>query len=171
MLACTVAACGSGGSVSQSVSSAASAVKGKLSATASATTSQTPQSKTATQATTTRSTTVTRTQTATATASASTSTANPTATVKVLPTSTTGGTSDGVPWWGWVLIALGVAGVVIGGVLLVRGRRPTGGEPTGETRDGSPDGLVGRNGAEPPGAEGQTPRVQSPHEPTGEDRR
>lgn len=161
-----LSACASGGSLSQqvgqSVSSAVSGAQSERSTTtaagnaaavasgttgrappttsASKATAQTPQTTTAQRTTTVtetaRGTIATKTQTATASASTSTSTTSHPAVVNVVPTSTTGSGSGSVPWWGWLLIGLGVAGVVIGGVLIARsGRRRSNGATGGGSSD------------------------------------
>jgi len=165
-LAWTISACGSGGSgtagqqARQAASTAASQAEGKLGTstqpakdtTTNKTTTAQPQKTTTAKETTTvtqppQSSTVTETRTATAPAQ-TTSVTNQTTSVQVAPTSTTGGGSGGgVPWWGWLLIALGVAGIGIGMFLV--GRRRRGGATSG-TDERAAEAVPGAGAAEGP---------------------
>lgn len=163
LLAWFVSACSSSGSgtvsqrAQQAVSSASGQAASHLSTStqgekvtgASKTTTATQPLKTTTKTRTTtvtqpvQSTTVTKTETRTAAApAATTSVTNQTTSIQVTPTSTaTTGSSSGVPWWGWLLIALGAVGLAIGIFLIGRGHRGggSGAEPPGGlTPDGAP---------------------------------
>jgi cobalamin biosynthesis Mg chelatase CobN len=84
----------------------------------SSTTSTTQPTKTTTERTTTTVTSTAKPSTVTSTNTESTHTASitsQTTKINVSPTSTTGkGSSSGLPWWGWLLIGLGIAAVVVG---------------------------------------------------------
>jgi cobalamin biosynthesis Mg chelatase CobN len=163
LLAWIISACGSSGSgtvsqrAQQAASSASSQAAGQLStstqaekatATGKTTTATQPPKTTTREPTTTvtqpaQSTTVTKTETRTAAAPApATSVTNQTTSIQVTPTSTTtGDSSGGVPWWGWLLIALGVIGLALAMFLLGRRRRGDGSgtEPSARlTSDGVP---------------------------------
>jgi hypothetical protein len=96
--------------------------------TASTETAASTQTKTVTQPAQSR--TVTATTTVTSPGQTTAITGNNT-TVAVNPLSTTDNQSgSGIPWWGWVLIGLGVVGVAIAIFQLGRGRRGgSGGDP------------------------------------------
>src|SRR3984885_11657540 len=146
-----VSACGSA-SVStltkhaeQAASSIASKVQTGLTASGTevADTTTTPTSTstttTTTTATATTTTTLSSTTTVTKTAAAPPVTTNnhTTTTVTAPPTSPAANSSSGVPWWGWVLIALGAVAVAIGLFLLGRGSGG-GGRPKPHPRTSTP---------------------------------
>lgn len=139
--------CGSGASgtvaqqAKQAVSAATVQAEAKLTKssetnTASEAATSTTSSKPATVTQAAKSHTVTETTTASKPAQI-TSINNSATAVKVAPTSTAAATDSGggVPWWGWVLIVLGV--VVIGIAIFSLGRRHGGGDtPAPEGRPG-----------------------------------
>jgi hypothetical protein len=111
--AAALSGCGSG-SVSTTVSTAAKAASGAVSSVSGATT-KTPTSTQQTGA---------PTVTKTSSPPASTTSITSTTSVNVHGTHTTPATSEsggGVPWWGWVLIALGALGVLL--AIFAAGRR------------------------------------------------
>src|SRR3984885_10970485 len=96
---------------------------------------------TTTTATATTTTTLSSTTTVTKTAAAPPVTTNnhTTTTVTAPPTSPAANSSSGVPWWGWVLIALGAVAVAIGLFLLGRGSGGGRPNPDPRTRPPGPD--------------------------------
>jgi hypothetical protein len=137
-----VVALAAGAAIAWGASGCGSSGQGKLATTtelaASTVTSRTtnttpPQTATATKTVTqpARTNTVTETKTATA-PSKTTSITNKTTSVQVVPTTTSGGaTGKGVPWWGWLLIVLGGAGIALATFLAGRhrGRRTSADQP------------------------------------------
>lgn len=185
LLAWIVSACGSSGSGSvsqraqQGASSASSQAAGQLSTSTqpdkakdpskTTTATQPPKTTTAERTTTVtqpaQSATVTKTETKTAAAPApTTSVTNQTTGIKVTPASTS--TGGGVPWWGWLLIALGVVGLALGIFLLGRGRRGGGSgtePPAGLSSDGAPaDGPHAEAASDAPAQP-----TEQPEEPPG----
>jgi len=131
-----ISACGSGGSgdVSQRAAQAATQAEAALAtktqqvdATTSDTATQSQPGSTATQTKTIKPPaqpkTVTKTETSPAPSQSGQITHDSTS-VQIAPTSTTAAdSSGGVPWWGWVLIALGAGALAIGTFMLGRRRR------------------------------------------------
>jgi len=147
-----VVACASGGTgtLAQQASTAATNAQAKLASATSSSTDSASSSQTATAKTKTTTETKTVTQPAqsrTVTATTTVSTPGQTTaitgnntTVAVTPISTTASQAgSGVPWWGWVLIGLGVVGVAIAIFQLGRRRRGGGGSrPPDSGPSGSP---------------------------------
>jgi len=132
LAASLVVACASGGSgtLAQQASTVASNAQAKLASATSSSTDSASSSETETATTETKtitqpaqSRTVTATTTVTSPSQTTAITGNNT-TVAVNPLSTTASESgSGIPWWGWVLIGLGVVGVAIAIFQLGRSRR------------------------------------------------
>ncbi len=188
VLAVLISACGSGGSgtvaqqAQQAVSTASSQVQTKLAATtkspetstASKTASATQPAKTTTVE---KTSTVTppaqsRTVTETKTASPPTHSASITAqttSVQVVPTSNTGQEAGGgLPWWGWVLIGLGIAAAAVG--IFMFGRRHGGG-PSSHADEPTVPHYPGTDvaaGSEPPTDEAASDAGSRPTEPRQE---
>lgn len=129
-----ISSCGSGGSgtaseqAGQAVSTAKSQAEGKVK-----TTTEKGQTTTATAPAETKTVTTTKTEKAPAPSATVT---NQTTNVQAAPATTAGDeSSDGLPWWGWVLIGLGV--VAIGSAIFAvgrnRGRRKPPDAPAGPT--------------------------------------
>ncbi len=158
-LASLVSACGSGGSgdasqrVAQATTQAQAALATKsqqIDATTSDTATQSHPGSTATQTKTIKPPAppkaVTKTETST-TPSQSAQITHDSTSVQIAPTSTTADdSSGGVPWWGWLLIALAVGALAIGIVTLGRGRRNADRPGHGEqAADAGPAGPTGRS--------------------------
>lgn len=91
------------------------------------------------------------------TTSVNNSTVNNSAHVAVHPTTTTTGSDEGLPWWGWVLIALGAITIAIATFLFGRHR---GSQPASAGADGRGDGPPGPGG--PPAPPGGPPGPPAP---------
>jgi hypothetical protein len=144
-----LSACGSG-SASSSASSVAKQASGAISSAA-------PEKSVSTAASTKTVTSQAKAQTVTKTAQQPTATASvtksgsvtvqPTATTTTPTTTGTGSGGGGVPWWGWVLITLGVVGLLA--AVFAAGRRRARPTQPSSTDGIAPDSQVGP-GPEPP---------------------
>jgi hypothetical protein len=156
VLAVLMSACGSGGSgtvaqqAQQAASTASSQAQSKLdpttksaktsTASSMASTTQPAKTKTVQKTNTVTQSAPSTTVTETKTASAPTHTASITAqttSVQVAPTSTSAKSGGGVPWWGWVLIGLGIAAVAVG--IFLFGRHRSGGQSSRTDQAAVPD--------------------------------
>jgi hypothetical protein len=138
LLAWAISACGSGSVGAQVHSTTSNGVAQVQSATAASSgkdpaTTQDPTTTTVTKTATVTAPAKTVTETKTVTTPGNTtSVTSSTTKVVLLTTATTAGHGENssLPWWGWVLIALGVAGIVMGVVALSR-RGGGHGDPAG----------------------------------------